>query len=308
MKPVVKSIESAGAARLKAPTQTIDTAVRARAKMLAFLVLWLYFQASSAVLLIVGLVGLPNTTWLMWRYHAWSSSVLLGTTYIRPAGPAPGVLREPVMFCCNHRCWGDFFMDNVVVGGATYMARWLAAIAVPASAVLGWFFFSCEPFTRSAANKERIYAVARNLVQRGHSLIVYPEGTRNQARESNPIRWGLVRFAYKERLKVQMVFTTNKEVVWNEKAARVRRRIVCGVYHGPHLAPADFETIEAWCAAFQREWDALWKRAADPDLPMVPFEPTTTRALDDPDRLVAARRGLVAAAAVAAVWKLVLHH
>ena len=276
--------------------------------MLAFLVLWLYWQVSSALLLLGALICLPNTTWLMWTYHSLSSRYLLAIRYTRPARPTERFEAEPCMYCCNHRCWGDFFMDNCVVGGGAYMARWLAAVAVPASAVLGWFTFTTEPFTRSPRNKEHIYRVARALVRRGHNIICYPEGTRNLGHQSKDLKWGLVRFAYREKVKVQMVMTTNKEVVWNERAGAVRRGITCGVFHGPVLSPDDHETIEAWCAAFQADWDALWSRSYGTE-PMVPWEPTLgTRARHSPDRLVAARRALVAVAAVAAVWVGVLGH
>ena len=61
-------------------------------------------------------------------------------------------------------------------------------------------------------------------------------------------------------------------------------------------------------AAFQADWDALWSRSYGTE-PMVPWEPTLgTRARHSPDRLVAARRALVAVAAVAAVWVGVLGH
>ena len=75
---------------------------------------------------------------------------------------------------------------------------------------------------------------------------------------------------------------------------------------GPVLAPADFETIDAWCAGFQAAWDALWKQTAEPG-PMEPFTPAC-RAWGNPTRLVAARRAVVAAAAVVGVWKVVLGH
>ena len=277
-----------------------------RGAMLAFLLLWIYFQVSSLILFIGALLFIPNTTYLMWRYHDISARLLLGVVFVRPAtGPEPA-LDGPTMFFCSHRCWGDFFIDNCVVGGATYMARWLAAVAVPLSAILGWFTFTTEPFSRSSANRQRIYGIAQNLNALGHSIICYPEGTRNQAPESKPLKFGLIRYAWRSKIRIQMVMTTNKEKCWNEKAGVVRRSVVCGVFHGPVLEPADFDTIDAWCVGFQEEWDALWKKSADPG-PMVPFVPTC-RAWHNPSRLVAARRALVAGAAILGVWKVALGH
>ena len=64
--------------------------------MLAFLVLWLYWQVSSALLLLGALICLPNTTWLMWTYHEWTSRCLLGCKFERRGSPGGAeILRPP---------------------------------------------------------------------------------------------------------------------------------------------------------------------------------------------------------------------
>lgn len=48
------------------------------------------------------------------------------------------VISGPVIYFCNHRSWADFFLDSALLGGCSYLARYMVACAVPFPSLIGW--------------------------------------------------------------------------------------------------------------------------------------------------------------------------
>ncbi|PSC74279.1 Flavin-containing monooxygenase FMO GS-OX-like 3 [Micractinium conductrix] len=90
------------------------------------------------------------------------------------------------------------------------------------------------------------------------SLLVYPEGHRNQSAASLPLKHGMLRYAYTRRMPVQAVITAGKEDVLNERLcwAHFGRTLVTGT--SAVLDSSQFEDFEAFMAAAQALWDKQW--------------------------------------------------
>mmetsp|Transcript_11612 Transcript_11612/g.42466 ORF Transcript_11612/g.42466 Transcript_11612/m.42466 type:complete len:176 (-) Transcript_11612:104-631(-) len=89
-------------------------------------------------------------------------------------------------------------------------------------------------------------------------LIVYPEGTRNQRPYSNPVKFGLIKYAYTRRIPCQVMISEGKERVWNEKifATRLDKRVT--VMYGKPMYPEDYATLEEFVEKFKESWYNAW--------------------------------------------------
>ena len=92
-------------------------------------------------------------------------------------------------------------------------------------------------------------------VRPGAPVIVYPEGTRNQKMESLPLKMGCLKVAHTLGVPVQVVITTEKEKIFNEKAGSVALGVRCVVSVSPALKPKDFASLEDFIAAVQAAWE-----------------------------------------------------
>jgi len=74
----------------------------------------------------------------------------------RPLCPAA---TARVIYLCNHRSWADFFCDQVITGGASYLSRYMVILATPVSSLYAfmshstWFFNRKRGIDRAAFAK-----------------------------------------------------------------------------------------------------------------------------------------------------------
>ena len=180
----------------------------------------------------------------------------------------------PKIFLCNHRSFADFFVDNYVVGGAMYISRMMVIVAIPFPSLLAYMTSMIGFFVRSKNNSFKVYELIDKALKRQQNVIVYPEGTRNQGKTSKSLKWGIIRWAYKEKVPVQIVMTSNKEKILNEKTFQIGRGIQSKVEKSVVLFPEDVENIDEWCELIQLKWDRTWDQLMTDTQPgqFVPLE------------------------------------
>ncbi|GBG34169.1 1-acyl-sn-glycerol-3-phosphate acyltransferase [Hondaea fermentalgiana] len=168
------------------------------------------------------------------------------------------------MYLCNHRSWGDFFMDQAICNGGAYLSRLLVIIGCPMSSLYAyiahstWFFNRKKGIDRDALGE---YIQSQWLARPNQGLIVYPEGTRNLKMEPLRLKTGVLKMAFDYQRPVQAVITTNKERVANEKDLSYERNVSCVTSISPALEPHKFESFEAFVEAVREQFVETWEDA-----------------------------------------------
>lgn len=186
-------------------------------------------------------------------------------------------LEKKALYLANHRSWGDFFVDQVVCGGAAYLARYMVILGTPFSGLYAWIAQSTWFFNRKKGIDRN--ALSKHLNEQWnlrpkYGLIVYPEGTRNQKKEPLKLKTGIIQMAYENNKPVQSVITTNKETIANEKTFSIQRSTICVTSISKPLYPKDFNTFEKFVEAcrkqFQDSWDDAYGEEPNMDLEYPP--------------------------------------
>ena len=166
---------------------------------------------------------------------------------------------------CNHRDWGDFFIDLYVVEGrAGFLSRLAVLIAFPVFGIYGLVTKTACFFRRNSKGRDfsKFNERVTQHIQRSpcQGIVVYPEGTRNIKPESLPLRRGMIRYACAEKVPVQIVMTTNKENVLSQKKKKACFGTKCIVGYSKLIDPSEYESFEGFFDEIQATWDAEWKR------------------------------------------------
>jgi 1-acyl-sn-glycerol-3-phosphate acyltransferase len=105
----------------------------------------------------------------------------------------------PLVLCCNHFSWLDPWALSLGVPRTIYYIAKQEAHDTP---VMGAFIrlFGTEPIRRGQSDREAVRAM-REIVRRGDTLGMFPEGTR-QPREPGPLQPGAAMVAIQEGVPV----------------------------------------------------------------------------------------------------------
>jgi len=197
----------------------------------------------------------------------WSSFMMAvtGTTVARVGPRGLDKSRRQMMYLCNHRCWGDFFVDMFLTeGDAQFLSRRAVYATFPvfitsALAIRGILLFKRTAVKDKEAFNRWIDAGLAGAPS--EKLLVYPEGTRSRKDDSLPLKRGMLMWAYTRQVPVQAVITAGKEkVLGDEKhmAAEFGHRLRCG--YSETLDPKDFPTADEFVSRVNEMWLAEWKR------------------------------------------------
>lgn len=173
-------------------------------RVLGSVLLWIVF---GAILIfwtpVVLLVFLATAWWDRGRYYVgrtfrfMAAAVLIRLIRvwdIRRIGEMPSDRRGPYVIVCNH----ESFADLLLVGSLPMEMKWLSKAALGRIPFLGWMMRMAgdvlvdrgDPESRSEALEE-----LGRWIERGASVIVFPEGTRSPTDELLPFRNGAFRLA-----------------------------------------------------------------------------------------------------------------
>lgn len=185
--------------------------------------------------------------------------------------------KQPVVFLCNHRSWGDFWVDVAILGGPSTVSRWMVALGIPLSAAWGFLAGFVWFFNRA---KKRVGGTVKwmcNFYQESHNrlpykgMIVFPEGTRNLSPEGEALRPGGLAAMHTLGWPCQVVITTHKEDVMLERELRMGRRGVrVNTSVGKPVWPKDFSTADDFIAEVTKNWRATYDDAIATDTSGVP--------------------------------------
>lgn len=233
-----------------------------------FLVFLFYIQLVSVVGFVSLIFGLGLGPGLVCEHFLW----LTGTRYAHTPNSQLLVddTVQPVIFLANHRSWGDFWVDNALIGGPSFMARALVAVAIPFSALWGWLQGWLWFFVRGAKREEGTRQWMQNFCLSSHQnyhykgVVIYPEGTRTLLPKGGPLKFGGIAAAYRLGWPVQIVITTNKEEVMAEKSLAIGCNVRCVTCVSPPILPESFVSEQEFVDWVQQVWHSTWEEAYGP--------------------------------------------
>ncbi|CAE8609624.1 unnamed protein product [Polarella glacialis] len=230
-----------------------------------FLCFLLYIQATSAICLVLLILGISVSPGLVTAHYLF----LLQTSFSHTPTSRPVIddTSQPVIFLANHRSWGDFWVDAALLGGPSFISRMLVAVSIPCSAGWGylrgwlWFFHRGAKYKGGTVNWMMAFWRACHEDCPGKGVVMYPEGTRSLLPQGLPLKPGGLAAAFKLSWPVQIVITTNKEFVMAEKSLGIGFGIRCVTSVSEPLWPKDFASFEDFIEAVEALWQQTWRDA-----------------------------------------------
>lgn len=198
------------------------------------------------------------------------SSKLHGITYTEnPENKA--VCSENCIFLANHRTLFDGVIDNYITGGSGSLARMLTIAPNPFGSLFGYINNRIILFNRNEIKRDLLQNKVKSFLQY-NSLIVYPEGHRQLTDKSLPLKYGIIRMAYRLQTPVQIIMTTNKEKVFSLHTRNCHYGVACHITVDSVLYPSSCNDIDTWCHLVEERWHHVWDKHHDMN-GAIPFDP-----------------------------------
>jgi 1-acyl-sn-glycerol-3-phosphate acyltransferase len=181
--------------------------------------------------------------------------------------------KKRVFYFCNHNSWADFFIDHCLTGG-TYLARYLALFAMGLLTLYMWLVHGEEGFKRQKGASKNIKKLIKNVFKKtkNKNMIIYPEGTRNRTNKIQELKWGLIKIAFEEKILCQIIITSDKNRVFNEKQKTVERGVICDFFASKLIDPNKYSTLESFYEKITTEWKISWEKAFNKDQPSINYK------------------------------------
>ncbi len=122
----------------------------------------------------------------------------------------------PCIFCPNHSNFSDPFLMVFAFPPETEL-RFMSKKENMSLPLLGWFYKQCGGFPVDRERQD-IQAVrtTRRLLQQGHKIVIFPEGTRTPVNDLNAGHSGALRFAARQNVPIVPVFITRNKRIFRK--------------------------------------------------------------------------------------------
>lgn len=149
-------------------------------------------------------------------------------------------------------------------GRNSFLSRLMVLMAFPIFGCYGILMKGLIFFRRDVRGRDfnSFNKKISDIVRRSHhqGLLVYPEGTRNTKATGMELRRGMLRYAFSEKMPVQVVISTNKEHVLSQRELKGTYGVKMVVGYSPVMQTKDYETFDAFFEAVNVLWRSEWKR------------------------------------------------
>jgi hypothetical protein len=178
-------------------------------------------------------------------------------------------LIEKGFILANHRSFADFCLDQYIAR-ASILGRRLAFYAVWCLTLFCKSENRCVMFIRGKDSRRDIYdKCVKHIQQSDYKRIVFfPEGTRltyttlNSVDEAKSyLKYGLLKEIYSDkRFPVQIMISSNKELVLNEKTMSINYGVQVKTNISKPIWSNDFPTEQEFYDAIACQWYDAWKK------------------------------------------------
>lgn len=178
-------------------------------------------------------------------------------------------LIEKGFILANHRSWADFLLDQYSAR-ASIMGRRMGFVAAFGAALLGYVDNRNVMFIRGKDNRRDIYEKCVKHIQKTEfkRIVLFAEGTRLSYTMLNSVddvksylKYGLLKEIYNDkRFPVQIMISSNKENVLNEKKFTVNYGVKVNTHISKSIHPNDYKTEMEFYDEIAKEWYESWKK------------------------------------------------
>jgi hypothetical protein len=178
-------------------------------------------------------------------------------------------LIERGFILANHRSFTDFCLDQYIAN-ASILGRRLAFYSVWCLTLFCRSDNRCVAFIRGKDSRRNIYEKCVKHIQTSDykRIVVFPEGTRLTYTTLNSVdevkkylKHGLLKEIYiDKRFPVQIMISSNKEVVFNEKKMTINYGVNVKTHISKPIWPTDFSTETEFFDAIACQWYESWKK------------------------------------------------
>lgn len=172
--------------------------------------IWLLFTALWTP--VVAVVYLLTAWWDRRRFWAGSTfrlgaKILIALNpwwHCRMEGEPPARDLHPFVAISNHESMADI----LIIGTLPWEMKWMSKESIFRIPFLGWMMRMAGDVSvkrNSVKSRGEAYAKTRQWIERGSSVMIFPEGTRSRTREMLPFRNGAFRLAVETGRPVQPI-------------------------------------------------------------------------------------------------------
>ena len=186
------------------------------------------------------------------------------------------------IYFTNHRSEADFFVDQYLTHGhSIFLSRMMVGVYMYFYLPVALISRSLFLFSRNTKNRKVLYESVDNYWNKSKysSLLVYPEGTRNQSSQSLPLKSGFIDYAYCRKIPVQIFISRNKERIFSLQCNNTTRGMNLQVAYARALYPEDYTNVGEFTKDIHILWDTTWKEAYDKTVDSSDFFPYVPKSI-----------------------------
>jgi 1-acyl-sn-glycerol-3-phosphate acyltransferase len=236
----------------------------------AFFVVWFaYVQSATFVSMILDLMGFEVTHGLLSEHLMRLLRVKFRTT--TKSKTVMDDTTQPVVFLSNHRSFADFIVDSAFLGSTCFVARRMICAGVPCCAMWGiargwlWTFQRGVKHKEGTSNWFLKFLMDKRKVYSRKGVVIYPEGTRTHLPRGAPLKPGGLVAIHNLGWPVQIIITTNKELIMNESTFDLGMDVECVTSISETIHSKNYATADEFIEVVSKAWTLAWEDACGTD-------------------------------------------
>lgn len=156
----------------------------------------------------------------------------------------------------NHVSYADFIIDNYILQcKGCYLSNHYLFLIIPFTCIYAIITRQIYLFNRNTYNTQIGECIVDTVCNKWNRILLfYPEGRRNKTGKIIPLKFGIIKHLYLQKLPCQIINISNKEKVINENRLSVNYGVVCNVVITEQIDPVNFDTLDDFIEKISTMW------------------------------------------------------